>query len=124
MRGEAPAREGHVVFAVSAPRVSGERYAVRRGIGSWYREPGEAGIRAAATNPAGRSPCMAYSLVMPSARAAAMTMAILDAIASRVAIRAARITHGGFCGVVGGMAGRDRTLPKPPPRPRGGGGAG
>lgn len=60
---------------------------------------------------------MACSPAMPSAWAAAMAMAILDAIASRPAMRVARMTHSGFCDVAEAMADRDRTLPKPPPEP-------
>jgi len=113
----APPRERFVVFAVSAPWAGVEWYDMRWGIESWYRELERARIRTSTTNPAGRALCMAYSLIMLNAWAVAAAMAILDAAASRVAIRAARITHSEFCDVAEGMADRDRILPKPPPEP-------
>lgn len=107
-----------MVFATSAPWVDVKWYDMRWGIESWYRELERARIRTAATNPAGRALCMAYSLIMLNAWAVAMAMAALDAVASRTAIMGARITHSEFCDVAEGMADRGRILPKPPPRPR------
>lgn len=72
-----------------------EWHDMRWGIESWYRGPGRRGL-GLSPDPAGHALCMAYSLLMPRAYAVAMVMAALDAVASRTAIRRARITHSEF----------------------------
>jgi len=111
-RAGAPAREGLVVFAAGAPWVDVEWHSKRWGTGTRCREPGRARIRTASTNPAGRAPCLAYSLIMLNAWAVAMAMA---GMASRRAAEWARITHSGSCDAAGEMAELGTLLPEPPP---------
>jgi len=113
VRPGAPAREGLVVFAVSALWAGVEWHSKGRGTGTRCRELGRTRIRTASTNPAGRALCLAYSLIMLNAWAVAMTMA---GMASHRAAKWACTAHSEFCDVAGEMAERG-TLTHPKSRP-------
>ena len=115
-RGGRAAEQRLIAFAVSDPKVDVEKYALRQGIESWYRELERARVRTSARGAGARAMCLAISLLILNAWAVTNGM-LADESSWRAAAGAQHVPHAAFSHELTLLAYWGRLRPEPPPEP-------
>ena len=105
-----------IAFAVSDPGVEVEKYDLRWGIETWYRELESARIRTSTHGAAARAMCLACSLLILNAWAVTNAM-LADESSWRAATGAQYVPHAAFSHEVTLLAYGGRPRQEPPPEP-------